>query len=76
MLVYLLKDKTEVYEKLIGFCSVVNTQFELNVQRIHTDNGREFMNRRHQIYFLEHRIVQETSCVDTPQKNRRVERKN
>jgi len=74
--VYLFKDKTEVYEKLIGVCSMVNTQFELQVQRIRSDNDREFMNEPLQTYFHEHRIIQESSCVDTPQQNGPVERKN
>ena len=74
--VYLLKDKIEVYEKLVSFCSMVNTQFDLKVQRIRSDNGREFMNDPLHTYFLEHGIIQETSCVDTPQQNGRVERKN
>ena len=55
--VYLLKDKIEVYEKLVSFYSMVNTQFDLKVQRIHSDNGREFMNDIFHTYFLEHGII-------------------
>jgi len=73
---YLLKDKIEVSEKLISFCSMVNTRFDLKVQRIRSDNGREFMNDTLHTYFRQHGIIQESSCVDTPQQNGRVEWKN
>ena len=74
--VYLLKDKTEVYDKLVGFCSMINTQFDLKVQKVRSDNGKEFMNEPLQTHFHANVIVQESSCVDTPQQNGRVERKN
>jgi len=40
--VYLLKDKSEACEKLINFCTMVKTQFDITVQRIQSDNGSEF----------------------------------
>jgi len=42
--VYLLKDKSEACEKLISFCAMVKTQFDVSVQRIRSDNGTEFTN--------------------------------
>jgi len=44
--VYLLKHKTEVYDKLVGFCSIINTQFDLNVRKFRSNIGGEFMNFR------------------------------
>ena len=38
--VYLLKDKSEACEKLINFCTMVKTQFDITVQRIQSDNER------------------------------------
>jgi len=55
---------------------MVNTQFDMKVQRIRSDNGREVMNETLHTYFCQHGIIQKSSCVDTPQQNGRVERKN
>ena len=55
---------------------MVQNQFGMTVQRIRSDNGTEFTNGALQTFFLEHSIIHETSCVDTPQQNGRVERKN
>lgn len=45
-----------------------------SVQAFRTDNGTEFMVLKN--YFKEQGILHQTSCVDTPQQNRRVERKH
>ena len=65
--VYLLKDKMEVYEELVDFCSLVQTQFDLLIQKVRSDNGMEFTNRPLQTYFHDNGIVQENSYIDTPQ---------
>jgi len=58
------------------FCLMVKTQFDTCVKKICSDNGTKFTNKELQAYFLNHGILHETSCVDTPQQNERVERKN
>ena len=55
------------------FCAMVNNQFGLNVQRVHSDHGTEFMDKQVQNFLVKKGIVHETSCVDTPQQNGRVE---
>ena len=52
------------------------TQFSNVVQRVRSDNGKEFTNKPSQAYFRENGILHETSCVDKPQQNGRGERKN
>ena len=47
---------------------MVKTQFGFFVQKVHSDNGMEFMNPSLQAYLLEHGILQETSFVDDPNK--------
>jgi len=64
--VFLLKDKSETYNKIMEFCSMVQTQFGATIQRVRSDNGTEFINRPLHTYFREHGIMCETSCVDTP----------
>ncbi|CAA7027431.1 unnamed protein product [Microthlaspi erraticum] len=49
-------------------------QFGKQVKAILSDNGTEFMCLSS--YFQEHGILHQTSCVDTPQQNGRVERKH
>ena len=40
--VYLLKDKMEVSGKIVSFCSMVSTQFDISVQKVHSDNEMKF----------------------------------
>lgn len=49
-------------------------KFGKSVKIIRSDNGTEFMCLTS--YFQECDIIYQTSCVDTPQKNGRVERKH
>ena len=74
--VYLLRDKIKMYDHIVQFCCMVKTQFGKHVQRVRSDNGTEFTRGKLQEYFLKWGILHETSCVDTPQQNGRVEQKN
>ena len=56
------------------FCTYAETQFNLSVQTVRSDNGMEFMCLRE--YFQDKGIIHQTSCVYTPQQNGRVERKH
>ncbi|CAN1797377.1 Retrovirus-related Pol polyprotein from transposon TNT 1-94 [Linum perenne] len=68
--VMMMKSKTETRNHIKTFCSYVSTQFAHSVKCIRSDNGQEF-NMPH--FFAEHGIMHETSCVETPQQNSRVE---
>jgi len=74
--VFLLNDKTKTDNRLVDFCSMMKTQFGGHVQTLRSDNGKEFTNKPLQTYFRENEILHETSCVNTPQQNGRIERKN
>ena len=71
---YLLPTKQHVTQSLKNFITMVQVQFDTRVRRIHSDNGTEFMCLS--AYFQEHGILHETSCVGTPQRNGRAERKH
>ena len=71
---YLLLAKSEVKKVMQRFCAYAERQFKLPVQKVRSDNGTEFMCLRE--FFQEKGIVHQTSCVDTPQQNGRVERKH
>ncbi|XP_010518640.1 PREDICTED: uncharacterized protein LOC104793917 [Camelina sativa] len=69
----------KVVQKLSGFGFISNSsdlsnKFGKEVRTIRSDNGSEFMSLT--TYFLEEGIQHETSCVGTPQRNGRVERKH
>ncbi|KAL2903744.1 Retrovirus-related Pol polyprotein from transposon TNT 1-94, partial [Bienertia sinuspersici] len=72
--VYLLENKTEVFSSFNSFFAMVTRQFELTVKYVRSDNGTEFNCMKN--YFDSHGIIFQTSCVDTPQQNGRVERKH
>ena len=65
--VFLLKNKSETYNRVVEFCSMVKTQFGEIVQKVRSDNGKEFTSGLLQTYFRENGILHETSCVDTSQ---------
>ena len=71
---YLLTDKTMAPLQLQNFVAMIERQFSKKVKRIRSDNGSEFICLT--LYFQEKGIVHKTSCVHTPQQNRRVERKH
>ena len=55
---------------------MVKTQFKRTVKVVCSDNGSEFTSGPMQNFYHEHGILRESSCVDTPQQNGRVERKH
>ena len=71
---YLLLSKSEVKKVIERFCAYTETQFDKKVQKVRSDNGSEFMCMSG--FFQDKGIVHQTSCVDTPQQNGRVERKH
>jgi len=73
---YLMHEKSEASQLLRNFCTMVNTQFGTKVKVIRSDNGSEFTLGPMKKFYREHVIIHQISCVDTPQQNRRVERKH
>ncbi|CAO2832398.1 unnamed protein product [Amaranthus hypochondriacus] len=53
---------------------MIERQFDANVKVVRSDNGTKFNCMRD--YFQHNGILFQTSCVDTPQQNGRVERKH
>ena len=71
---FLLLEKKEAPTALKTFISFVERQFHKRVRMIRSDNGSEFICLKQ--FFADHGISHQTSCVETPQQNGRVERKH
>ena len=74
--IYLLKNKSEVFEKFTQFFTMVQTQFQTTVQILRSDNGREFVNKEMTEFFKGKGLVHQTTCPYTPEQNGVAERKN
>lgn len=74
--VHLLKLKSESLEILKMFCNFVKNQFEKSVKIVRSDNALKFDDSGCKEFFGKLGIIHQTSCVDRPQQNGRVERKH
>ena len=74
--VYLMKEKSNSEKIFKNFHAMVKTQFQGKIQVLHTDNGKEYFNSILGPYLLNHGIVHQSSCINTPQQNGIAERKN
>lgn len=71
--VTLLKGKHQVQSLVQSFVALVERQFNASVKVIKTDNGPKFTLSS---YYANKGIIHQTSCMETPQQNGRVERKH
>ena len=71
--IILLKSKAEVQINIQNFIKLVENQFDTDVKCIRSDNSPEFFLNN---FFASKGILHQRSCVETPQQNRRVERKH
>ncbi|KAL2939151.1 Retrovirus-related Pol polyprotein from transposon TNT 1-94 [Bienertia sinuspersici] len=74
--VHLMKTKDEAPDIIEKFINMASTQFGNRVKKIRSDNALEFEDKQCRHIFQKQGINHETSCVDTPQQNGRVERKH
>ena len=69
----MLKSKLEVNVQVQNFVTFAENQFAAKIKIIRTDNGTEFSLNQ---FFNSKGIIHQTSCIETPQQNGRVERKH
>jgi hypothetical protein len=74
--VYLLKGKYDVCQAVKDFCTMVQNQYQTNIQVFRSDNGKEYFNTNLGDFFLQNGIIHQSSCPNTPQQNGVAERKN
>jgi hypothetical protein len=68
-----MKAKSEARQHVQNFVKFAETQHACSVKTIRTDNGPEFTMPT---YYASKGILHQTSCVESPQQNGRVERKH
>jgi hypothetical protein len=69
----LFKGKFQVQSLVQNFIPYVERQHNVVIKIVRTDNGPEFAPRA---FFAEKGIIHQISCVETPEQNARVERKD
>ena len=71
----LIRKKSQFPKIFMNFVHFVENQFSFKVKTIRTDNAMELTKGEALNFYLAHGIKQQTSCIDTPQQNGVVERK-
>ena len=71
-----MKEKSEVFTKFKEFKEKIDGEFNMKIQCLRIDNGREFLSNEITIYPKEHKIRRQWTCPNTPQQNGVAERKN
>ena len=75
-LVCLMKSKSEVNLLFQKFHKMVCSQYNAQVQVLHSDNGGEYLSFELKRYLEAHGTIHQTTFSDTPQHNGVAERKN
>jgi transposase InsO family protein len=74
--VFFLNKKSEAFENFKTYKEMVETETELKIKCLRSDNGGEFTSKEFMEFCSEHGIKRQFSVARTPQQNGVVERKN
>ena len=74
--VYLMVNKSDALDVLKVFLKFVELQFDAKVKCVRSDNALEFVKGPCAVFLSSQGIEHQTTCVDRPQQNGRVERKH
>lgn len=61
---------------LLSFHTMIQTQFQTQIQILCTSNDTEYLNHILHDYIQNYRIIYQSSCVDTSQQNGIAKQKN
>ena len=70
---YLMKSRSELFSHFTAFCAKIQN---VPVQILRSNNAKEYLSEPFQSFLLQHGILHQTSCVDTPSQNGVAKRKN
>ena len=71
----MLRAKSEVPIIIIRFIDLIFNQFDKRLRIFRSDNAKEYLSSEVNSYMENHRIIHESSCVNTPQQNGLAKRK-
>jgi transposase InsO family protein len=74
--VFFLNKKSEAFKNFKTYKEMVETETELKIKCLRSDNGGEFTSKEFMEFCSEHGIKRQFSVARTPQQNGVVERKN
>ncbi len=74
--VYLIRHKSEVFEKFREFKNFAEKQTGKSIKRLRSDRGGEYLSHEFQGYLKEHGITHQKTPPYTPQLNGVSERRN
>ena len=74
--VYLMSGKYEVEKLFKDFYKMIKNQFQTKIIILHYDNGTEYFNEYMENFLKEKVIQHQSTCRDTSQQNRIIDRKN
>lgn len=72
--VYFMKHKSEVFQYFLKYNAMVVNKFKNDLQKLHTDNGCEYVNQEFKSFLESKGIQHERTAPYTPQQNGRAER--
>ena len=73
---YLLKLKSDLFDAFKDFHNLITNHFSSKLYMLRSDNSTEYTSNNMSNYLSNYGILQQTSCVGTPQQNGVAERKN
>ena len=73
---YLMKSCFELFSHFSAFFADIQTQFHVSMQTLRSDNAKKYLSEPFQSFMLQHGILHQTLCVDTPSHNEVPKRKN
>lgn len=74
--VYFLRNKSEVKEKIEIFCNEVKTRFGVNIKELRTDGGREYVDKNVRDFLGKSGTRHTVTVPYTPEQNGLAEREN
>lgn len=74
--IYLLKTKSEPFDKFIEFKAMVEKQSRHFIKILRTNRGGEYTSKLFESFCKKHRIIHQFTTAYTPQQNEVAERKN